>query len=97
MNEGPGEHLVVMGGGSVAMVFGTTGRTLDPFGGIIPRTVHGEQIITVHDREMGKGLASLQRSVDRIENPSHCYRINRIQTFPQGGITGEPCDLEESL
>ena len=97
MNEGPGEHLVLIGGTPITMVFGTTGRTLDLFGGLRPRPVHGEQVIAAHDREIGKGLASLQRSVDRIERSSQCGRINRIQTFPQGGITRGPCNREEGL
>ena len=70
MNEGPGKHLVLIGGAPITMMFLTAGRTLDLFGGIIPRTVHGKEVITAHDREMGKDLASLQRPVDGIEGSS---------------------------
>ena len=97
MDEGATHHPVPAGPGSVPVVPGTTGGTMDPFGTEMAGPVKGQQAVAVQGSEMFQGLGTLQAGRDGAKGRAQMDGIDPAGTFPEAGVRRGPATLKRAL
>lgn len=88
MHQHRAEHLVIVGGGAMAMVLLATLRAVDRRRGEVARAIDREQMMVIKVGKPFQPLATLQLGEQRLVERTQCARIQPIAAFAKTRVAG---------